>query len=582
MDKRTKILAGAFGAVMLYAFVSAVAYPKWIVPLLTLDDRIAVVQKDLDRLEDGERETEEAKRKYRAYLDRVGSFDPVVVENDLRERLNHLIAKHSLVDQTVSPRRPSTDRKSGIQKMIIAITASGTLESAVGFLKEVAELPHLFRIGNAAIYPASASRREQVGPERVNIRVPLEVWILPSQRILGGRLTEEDLNPPDAVVRHDADADYALIWEREPFTPYVPPKPLVASAGRNLTVNVDGQALLQGKATGGVGDYTYRWEPAEGLTDATSPRPKLTDTSKIGEYEYTLTVSDEGGNTSTGTVTVTICEPDKIAEVETDEPSITEPAKPSGPQRWKNGKNLRLTMALIRKSGGQRESEFMVSDGATEEASYYAPGDEFDGGELVYVHPRGAIVRRQDDYFVYPIGAALNEDLLADAAVEFPELQRIASAISAAQTEPEEFIEPVSNNEVIPASTPDRTGGEEMPPTAIPEAGLADPTQQGAPPTGKEPPAQVDQTVESESATAGQPADEGKDAPIVDDAAEAPEQAEREQPRATPAGGTPKKATGPRDRPVVKQKRGAKQGENRTRPKPATTRTKKKLPVKKP
>jgi len=567
---------------MLYAFVSAVAYPKWIVPLMTLDDRIAVVQKDLDGLEDGERETEAAKREYRAYLDRVGSFDPVVVENDLRERLNHLIAKHSLTDQTVSPRRPSTDRKSGIQKMIIAITASGTLESAVGFLEEAAELPHLIRIGSAAIYPASASRRDKVGPELVNLRVPLEVWILPTQRILEERLTDPDLKRPDAVVRHVAEADYALIWEREPFTPYVPPKPLVASAGRNMTVDVNGQALLEGKATGGVGDYTYRWEPAGGLTDATSPRPKLTNTSKIGDYEYTLTVMDEGGNTSTGTVTVTIREPEKLAVTETDEPTIAEPAKPTGPQRWPNGKNLRLTMALIRKSGGERESEFMVSDGSTEEASYYAPGEEFDGGELVYVHPRGAIVRRQDDYFVYPIGAALNEDLLADEAVEFPELQRVAFAISAAQAEPEEFIEPVSNDEVVPASSPDRAGGEEVPTTVVPEGGPDDPTQRGVPQTVTEPSAQEDQGGASESASAGQPADEGKDAPLVDDAAENSEQTKREEPGVTPARGTPKKASGHRDRPVVKQKRGAKQGEDRTRTKPAPSRTKKKLPGKRP
>jgi len=507
MDRRTRILGGVFGAIALYAFVSAVVYPAWIEPLMTLDERIAERQAVLDTLEEGEAEADRAKQAYRQCLDRIGSFDAVAVENDLRERLNHLIAKHGLEDQNVSPRRPQTDRKTGIEKMIISVNASGTLQSAVAFLEELAELPHLIRVGSAAVYPASSSRRRDGAPERMNLRVPLEAWILPRQPLLGARLTDADLHPPESRVRH-AEGDYALIWEREPFTPYVPPKPLVANAGRNMTVDVGASAALEGKAAGGIGEYAYRWQPEEALGDPTSPRPTLADTSKIGEHEFTLTVTDEGGNTSTSTVTVTVREAPQVADSETDPTPDIEPRAPAGPQRWREGKDMRLTMALIRREGDQRQSEFMVFNQTKDETTYHAPGDEFDGGELVYVHPRGAVVRRQDDYFVYPIGAALNEDLPAEDAADYPELQEIASWMR--RTPPAPVIDQPADEEVGPtADQPDVAA------TAPPGAEAKD---EEKPPDGK--------VGEDDTAAVGDKAGEPDEAPAeAGDAAVGPKEA---------------------------------------------------------
>ena len=50
MDRRTKILAIAFGAVTAYLALVKVVYPNWLQPLLSLDERVAQRREVLDRL----------------------------------------------------------------------------------------------------------------------------------------------------------------------------------------------------------------------------------------------------------------------------------------------------------------------------------------------------------------------------------------------------------------------------------------------------------------------------------------------------------------------------------------------------
>ncbi len=435
MDRRSKILATVSGAALMYALVSAVVVPKWIKPLLALDDLIAEREQTLVALEKGEAEVQRAKETYRGFLYRVGSFDPTVVENDLRERLNNLIAKYQLEDQNVTPRRPTTDRKTNIAKMTISVTATGSLASAVGFLKDIAELPHLLKVGNASIHPVAARHGDKTG-KRMNLRVPIEVWILPQNRMLGRRLTDKDLTRPESFPREEG-GDYSRIADRRPFTEYIPPKPLVAKAGRNLTVDAGASVTLKGTVTGGIGDHTVSWTPAEALDDAASLTPGVTDTSEIGERMFTLSVSDEGGNSSTATVTLTVREPQNVARGEPDDGTVSEvddaTVRPSAPKRWKDRKHMRSRMALIRMEGDKRVGEFMVYNVKSRESTYYATGDAFDGGQLLYVHPRGALVRRQDGYFVYPIGATLDEEVPVGEAVEHPRLQAVAEWFQSTQ-----------------------------------------------------------------------------------------------------------------------------------------------------
>lgn len=432
MDRRTKILGAFFGAALAYAAYSSYVYPKWVAPILSLDDQIAQRAQELDKLERGEEVVHRARETYLAFLNRIGSFDPVEVENDLRERLNTLIKKHQLEDQSVTRRGPTTDRKTDISKITISMSAVGSLQATVGFLRDISELPHLLRVGNITIFPVSSFRAE-AQEDKVNLRVPIDVYILPQHKLLGRQLADKELTRPDRIVRHE-DHSYEVIAEHEPFTEYIPPKPLVALAGRNLSVDSGEMVILKGTITGGVGAYAIHWTPEEEFQDPTSLTPRVRDTTAIGDRMYTLSVTDEAGNSSNATVTLTIREAPKVVESESP-PDTVAPTEenPTGPALWAGREHMRLKMALVRMEAETRSAEVLVSDIKAHVSHFYATGDEFDGGQLMYVYPRGALVRRDDAYFVYPIGAPLDEDIPVEEAVDFPRLMQVADWFESAQ-----------------------------------------------------------------------------------------------------------------------------------------------------
>lgn len=80
--------------------------------------------------------------------------------------------------------------------------------------------------------------------------------------------------------------------------------PLVASAGQDRTVIVGSPIVLQGVAAGGRSPYTYSWSPTANLNDPTLPQPTFTPT-QAGATQFTLTVTDDNGNTATDSATIT-------------------------------------------------------------------------------------------------------------------------------------------------------------------------------------------------------------------------------------------------------------------------------------
>ena len=451
MDRRTKIVAGVFGLLVAYALVSGVVYPRWIEPQLTIEERIAEREEDLAKLVEGEAEVERAKWAFRDYVNRVGSFDVVEVENDLRDRLNGLIAKHGLEEASVTPRRPTSDKKIGLTRMMITVGAAGTLESCVLFLKDVAELPHVISLTDPVIYPVSSGRsKRRIGqPERMNLHVPIQVLVLSQQRI-PGRIPQEELVQPERWVRHEAQ-DYSVIWTREPLSEPVKLEPLVVNVRKDdVAVEQGARARLDASARGGDRQYKYLWD-CEEVEDRTSPKAQL-DTSTPGTFTCTVTVTDGTGATAEATASVTIREKQQRTA---EKPTRREPKEPPGPKREKDGKHMQLTMVWSRQDGTSRVSEMMVYNSKSKETRYYEAGEDFDGGKLVFVHQTGALVRRQDGYFVYPIGAKLDEDIGVDDAVDYARLQDVARRIrEAEQSQPQAKTEPGEASASGPAATP--------------------------------------------------------------------------------------------------------------------------------
>lgn len=84
------------------------------------------------------------------------------------------------------------------------------------------------------------------------------------------------------------------------------PDPLDVTASAAQTVLHEGESTqLFAEATGGEGNYTYEWDPAEYLDDAHSANPIATPV--LASTEFSVTVTDEAGNTARAYVTVEIC-----------------------------------------------------------------------------------------------------------------------------------------------------------------------------------------------------------------------------------------------------------------------------------
>ncbi len=84
-------------------------------------------------------------------------------------------------------------------------------------------------------------------------------------------------------------------------------EPLVASAGSNKTVIIGQTLTLQGSASGGDGNYIYKWAPTTGLSDPTVAQPTLNTAGMgFGATEFTLTVSDGTGATASDALTITV------------------------------------------------------------------------------------------------------------------------------------------------------------------------------------------------------------------------------------------------------------------------------------
>lgn len=406
MDQRTKIIAGLFAAVLGYVAIANVVYPQWIAPLLHIDERIAEKRAEHLKLKSFEADVAEAKGEYRHMVGRIGAFDVGKAETDVRARLNDLVERYQLEDVNVTPSRASEDRKTGVTRMQITLNATGKLAAAVQMFKEAAEFPHLLRVGSATIYPASSPGRQ--GPPKFNLRIPMELLVLPQHRLVG-RINPEEMKQPERFVRHE-DRDYSVIWTRKPFTE---PIPLTAQAGKDINVKVGQKPTLVGSASGGEPPYTYQWAPSDRLENPTADKTGV-DASSGWNQVYTLTVTDGAGETATSTLRVAINEP-----VKPPEPAIvdTTSLKPQPVDtRWPHRKQLHVTMALMHKEGDRHVGELMLSNNQSHKSEFYTIGDEFDGGKLAYVHPLGGVVHRSDEYFLVPIGAYLDQDLPAVGA----------------------------------------------------------------------------------------------------------------------------------------------------------------------
>lgn len=137
---------------------------------------------------------------------------------------------------------------------------------------------------------------------------------------------------------------------------------------------------------------------------------------------------------------------------ETKRPEPKEEKKPKKPERPKrpekkpepgdpDRKTKRVAATLV------KAGKLQVINNKRHTREYVDSGGELDGGELVFVHPYGGIVRKETGYFFYELGGLLKDSVPVTDDGVYPEVLAVAQLLP----------------EVIPPQDPAKTGGDDEP-----------------------------------------------------------------------------------------------------------------------
>ncbi len=420
-----------------------VLWPSVIRPLFDVSDQIAKAMDDLNKNDDKLAAGERIIAKHVSYVERNGGTDTNKIRDNFRAGLNTLLAETNLRGGRISSPEPRVDTKTKIATLSFTVGAEGTLQQTVEFLRRFYELPYVTRIRTLSLTPQTGTGKDRGKTiDSLAMHTTLEVLVLPTHKLSPVKATVPQ--PEDVPPRH-SNADYSLIWNRRPFSDWVPPPQGACCLGSQCVMATAEQCADQ--------SGTYQGDNTRCEPNPCAPPPPPTgaccvtvdDTTSCSVISMAECVQIHGkyqGDHSR-------CEPnpcDKPAIVTTDPidpgPGEVEIRDPQG--------SFKLVSAAL--SYGR--DEVRVRNTQTQQHDYVKVGTPMDGGELILVHPYGAIVHRQDGDYMYPLGKTFAESALL-APREYPEVylalkelrrQRAAADARAAE-EAEDLVGPPYDGE---------------------------------------------------------------------------------------------------------------------------------------
>lgn len=225
MDKRTRILAIAFSAMIGLWFGSKTVYSWWIKPLFTIAEDIKALQVKADEADEFDLGYRRARWEYEKLVSRVGAMQVGALKGDLHRRLEELAHKHHLAELKVAPKLQQKFGKTECTLLGFTISGQQKLADVLGFLKDVYELPHIMRVLDPRLQPIIPPRDKK--PEDL-VKISLEVQALllpPRPRLkLDYTVNKKDIgDQPGSFVRH-GEVDVLALADRNPFLEYEPPE----------------------------------------------------------------------------------------------------------------------------------------------------------------------------------------------------------------------------------------------------------------------------------------------------------------------------------------------------------------------
>lgn len=248
MNKRTRILTMAFGGLILLWFLSGVAYPRWVRPLLNIENDIVELRDKLDEAAAFNERYELACREYTKLASRNGALQVASFKGSLHRRLEALAHDHHLDDLKVIPKRETRYGKTECWVVGFSVSGQQRLEDVLKFMRSLYELPPVLRIVDPKLSPVTPPRGEKA-PDLVKVTLDVQALLLPPRPHprLDFQLAKKDLgSAPDRVVRHH-NPDIVALAQRKPFMEYESPVVRPVEPTKPTNTHVPREELVRAK-----------------------------------------------------------------------------------------------------------------------------------------------------------------------------------------------------------------------------------------------------------------------------------------------------------------------------------------------
>lgn len=226
MDKRTKILGITF-AVLIAVWVGyKTVYAWWVVPLVRIEQDIEKLRAQESEAAEFNAQYEFAQKDYEKLVSRVGTLELGELKDDLHHRIEDLAHEYALEDLKVTPKREQRYGKTDALELGFAVSGQQKLESVLGFLREVYELPHVLRVVDPKLSPILPPRGEKA-KDLIKLTLDIQALLLPARprAALAYTVDLKKLPPqPKTFVRH-GEPDIVKLASAKPFLEYEPEKP---------------------------------------------------------------------------------------------------------------------------------------------------------------------------------------------------------------------------------------------------------------------------------------------------------------------------------------------------------------------
>ena len=236
MTGREKILAGLVGGVVALAGGSTLVRLVVIEPLRSLNKSLDTAAQKKADLEDFVEQHQHVAEEWQAYTARTFSENVEKVKVSFFSEVAQLLELHDLTEGHRITQGTPRRQKTGLVEVSLRVHAKGSLESVVGFMRDLRQKPYLACLSNISLRAekGSSTRRTRGRSTRSNepttLAVSMTAKALVLPKLKGTKHQPSDPNQPALTYFLQEPEAYDEIAEVNFFQKYRPPARIIETA----------------------------------------------------------------------------------------------------------------------------------------------------------------------------------------------------------------------------------------------------------------------------------------------------------------------------------------------------------------